>query len=78
MTITHSAADLRGISLANVASWNGGPSKTSQIVSFFLIENSFVIDCVVRGDTAGEPSPEAAIRWNGLQFSTVESHWGFR
>ncbi len=37
MTITHSAADLRGISLANVARWDGDPSKTSQIVSFFLI-----------------------------------------
>ncbi len=41
MTITHTAADLRGISLANVASWDGDPSKTSQIVSFFLIENWF-------------------------------------
>ncbi len=43
MTSTHSAADLRGISLANVASWDGGPSKTSQIVSFFPIENCLSI-----------------------------------
>ncbi len=39
MTSTHSAADLRGISLANVARWDGDLSKTSQIVSFFLIES---------------------------------------
>ena len=43
MTSTHSAADLRGISLANLARWNGDPSKTSQIVSFFLIENRLSI-----------------------------------
>ncbi len=43
MTSTHSAADLRGISLANVARWDGGPSKTSQIVSFFPIENRLSI-----------------------------------
>ncbi len=43
MTITHSAADLRGISLANVARWDGDPSKTSQIVSFFPIENRLSI-----------------------------------
>ncbi len=43
MTSTHSAADLRGISLANVARWDGGPSKTSHIVSFFLIENRLSI-----------------------------------
>ncbi len=43
MTTTHSAADLRGISLANVARWDGGPSKTSQIVSFFPIENCLSI-----------------------------------
>ncbi len=38
MTNTHSAADLRAISLANVARWDGGPSKTSHLVSLCLIE----------------------------------------
>ncbi len=43
MTSTHAAADLQGISLANLARWNGDPSKTSQIVSFFLIQNRLSI-----------------------------------
>ena len=51
MTSTHSVADLRGISLANLARWNGDPSKTSQIVSFFLIQNrlSIVASRAARG-----------------------------
>ncbi len=43
MTSTHSAADLRGIPLANVARWDGDPSKTSHIVAFFAIENCLSI-----------------------------------
>ncbi len=43
MTSTHSAANLRGISLAIVARWHGDPSKTSHPVSFFPIKNSLSI-----------------------------------
>ncbi len=63
MTSTHSAADLRGISLANVARWDGGPSKTSQIVSFFPIENRLSIDRVAGGEVVGNRrrKPQASL-----------------
>ncbi len=59
MTSTHSAADLRGISLANLARWDGGPSKTSHIVSFFPIENRLSI--ASRAARGWEPPPKTAL-----------------
>ncbi len=69
MTSTHSAADLRGISLANVARWDGGPSKTSQIVSFCPIESCLSIDRVAGGEGVGNPPPKTC---NRVQSSLAE------
>ncbi len=79
MTSTHSAADLRWISLANVASWDGGPSKTSHLVSFFPIESWLSI--ASRGARGlGTPAENGNLRFEVLAKKIInhETHPGSR